>query len=245
MFRGVAPDICAEAVRSAVDRQVRRREVFFRQGDPATEGGVLFAGLGKITQTAACGSEVILRLVSPGEIMTLQTTGSHPTSAEALEPSHGLFWSRPVLEGLFDRHPILHRNALLIMTERMRVLEESFGELATERVALRLARALLRAARQIGRPSEHGVVVGLSREDLAHMTGTTMFTVSRQLSAWEADGVVDNRRQAVVIRDPGALNRISAGGAELDGASVESRVVRGSSRATPFLAAPKLGFALP
>jgi CRP-like cAMP-binding protein len=199
-----------------MDRHLRRRETFFRQGDPVTEGGILFAGLAKMAQTTAGGNEVIVRLVSAGEIITLQNLGSHPTTAEALEPSHGLFWTRPVLEGLFDRHPAFHRNAFRIMTERMRVLEQTFGELATEKVAPRLARTLLRTGRQIGRVADRGVLIGLSREDLARMTGTTMFTVSRLLSSWEADGVVENRRQAVVIHNAQALNRISAGEAEAD-----------------------------
>lgn len=218
LFRGVTLAACGEAVRCAVDRRIRRKEIFFRQGDPVTEGGILFSGLVKTTQTTSAGNEVILRLVSPGEIITLQALGSHPTTAEALEPSQGLFWTRGVLEGLFERHPVLHRNAFRIMTERMRVLEQRFGELATERVAHRLARTLLRLGRQIGRGADRGVVVGLSQEELAHMTGTTLFTVSRLLSAWEADGIVKARREAVAIFDSQALNRISTDDAQVDDA---------------------------
>jgi len=219
LFRGVPEAGCWEALRSGLHRRAGRREIFFRQGDPVTEEGILFAGLAKMTQTTASGDVVIVRLVSPGEILNLQTVGDHPMTAQALEVSQGLFWSRAVLEGLFDRHPVLHRNALRIMTERVRALEETLGELATQRVGPRLARTLLRTGRQIGRVAPGGVIVGLSREDLAHMTGTTMFTVSRLLSAWETQGVVENRRQAVVIHDSRALNRISDGGAEFDEAS--------------------------
>jgi CRP-like cAMP-binding protein len=48
--------------------------------------------------------------------------------------------------------------------------------------------------------------VYVSREELAQMTGTTLFTVSRQLSAWEAKGIVRAGRGAVAICDLATLS---------------------------------------
>jgi CRP-like cAMP-binding protein len=50
--------------------------------------------------------------------------------------------------------------------------------------------------------------VSLSREELAQMTGTTLFTISRLLSRWGEDGFVLPRREAVVIRDPLRLQQM-------------------------------------
>jgi CRP-like cAMP-binding protein len=61
----------------------------------------------------------------------------------------------------------------------------------------------------MGWPVNGGVEVGLSREDLAQMTGTTLFTVSRLLSAWEALGMVMLRREAVTICDFQQLRAVS------------------------------------
>ncbi|MDE3160449.1 MAG: winged helix-turn-helix domain-containing protein, partial [Acidobacteriota bacterium] len=60
-----------------------------------------------------------------------------------------------------------------------------------------------------GRPAEGAIEVGLSREELAQMTGTTLFTVSRLFSAWEARGLVKPRREAVTICDVQALRAIA------------------------------------
>ena len=46
----------------------------------------------------------------------------------------------------------------------------------------------------MGRPVNGAIEVGLSREEVAQMTGTTLFTVSRLFSAWEARGIVAPRR---------------------------------------------------
>jgi CRP-like cAMP-binding protein len=82
---------------------------------------------------------------------------------------------------------------------------------ATERVERRIAHALLRLVRQAGRRVEAGVEIDfpLSRQDVAEMTGTTLHTVSRTLSAWESQGIVESGRQQVVIRKPHALVAIA------------------------------------
>jgi CRP-like cAMP-binding protein len=53
------------------------------------------------------------------------------------------------------------------------------------------------------------IQLALSREELAQMTGTTLFTVSRLLSSWEASGYVKPGREAVVICDIESLRSIS------------------------------------
>ena len=80
----------------------------------------------------------------------------------------------------------------------------------TERVERRIAHALLRLAQDAGRRVEGGVEIDfpLSRQDLAQMTGTTLFTVSRTLIAWEAQGLIATGRRRVVIRQPHRLVRI-------------------------------------
>ena len=82
-------------------------------------------------------------------------------------------------------------------------------ELATERVAARVARALLRLAGQSGREVDGGVLVDhpLSRQELAEMTGTTLYTVSRLLSGWEDAGIVEAGRERVMVR---SLERLAA-----------------------------------
>jgi CRP-like cAMP-binding protein len=81
-------------------------------------------------------------------------------------------------------------------------LEERFREVATERVAKRLPSALMRLTKQVGKEHEAGIQVALSREELAQMTGTTLFTVSRIVSRWGEQGFILPEREAVVVRVP-------------------------------------------
>jgi len=49
------------------------------------------------------------------------------------------------------------------------------------------------------------VRIDLSREELAQMTGTTLFTVSRLLCDWEQRGMIQTQRKAVVVRNRASL----------------------------------------
>jgi len=79
--------------------------------------------------------------------------------------------------------------------------------MSTEEVERRVAHALLRLANQGGRKTDEGILIDfpISRQDIAQMTGTTLHTVSRIMSAWETAGLVSSGRQKVVIRDPHKL----------------------------------------
>jgi CRP-like cAMP-binding protein len=49
----------------------------------------------------------------------------------------------------------------------------------------------------------------ITRQDLAEMTGTTLYTVSRILSGWEAQGLIQSGRERIVIRFPHGLVSIA------------------------------------
>ena len=86
-------------------------------------------------------------------------------------------------------------------------------EFATEPVERRIARSLLRLAKQAGRPVASGMEIGfpLSRQDIAELTGSTLYTVSRTLREWERRRWVESGRQRVVVCDRGRLNQIADG----------------------------------
>jgi CRP-like cAMP-binding protein len=135
----------------------------------------------------------------------------YPGDALALEDCSLLVWDHASLVRLTMRHPQLALNALHWMAGRVHDLQERVRELSTERVERRLARLLLRLSRQSGRKVAEGVLIDLrmTRQDLAEMSGTTLYTVSRILSQWERDGIVDAGRERVVVRFPHGLVRIA------------------------------------
>ena len=166
---------------------------------------MLLTGRVRVTQLNPEGHQVILHMIGPGDGFALVAPFSHGeygVAAEAVEDSEALAWDGPTMERLMREFPPLAINALRFLSGRLHELQERYRELATEKVERRVARAVLRLARQAGRKTEAGILIDLplSRQDLAEMTGTTLYTVSRILSGWEAAGLVEVGRERVVIK---------------------------------------------
>jgi CRP-like cAMP-binding protein len=158
----------------------------------------------KITQLGPAGDEVIVWLKGPGEVIggPGQTPGAtNECGAESIEPCHIVYWDARVLKVLSDRSSVLQHNAVINLAECLDGLQARFCELATEKVALRLARTLARLHESaVQTPGDEGRI-SLSREELAQMTGTTLFAVSRLLSEWTQLGIIDARREAILVHD--------------------------------------------
>lgn len=214
LFHGIEREVLAEVVACARERRIEAEGAVFREGEPAAWFCVVVTGRLKLTQVGPDGSEVILRFVSPGEATAALAAfegAVYPATAWAESGTRMLVWSRETVRALLRRHSALALNALELVSDRLREVQERFRELATERVARRIARALLRLVRQAGRKVEGGVLIDmpLSRQNLAEMTGTTLFTVSRVLSEWESLGIIASGRERVVIRRPHGLVAIA------------------------------------
>jgi CRP-like cAMP-binding protein len=209
-------DIFAIA-RLGIPRSIEEGSYFFFQGDPATYLYVLLRGRAKLCQITPDGQQVNLRTLVPnqlfGAIGAIDAQATYPACAQALEDSTALAIESASFRTLLERRPHLSFGMMRLMTGYIREMQTRFSELATERVEQRIARTLLRLAGQSGRMIEEGLLVELpfSRQELAEMNGTTLYTVSRTLSAWEKDGMVKTGRERVIITNPHALVRLAEG----------------------------------
>ncbi len=212
LFLGILPGDYTGISATARVKEFERGEMLYIEGDSIRQVLLLTDGFVKITQLGNSGMEVILRFCGPGDVLGavgLFSTVAHCTTAQAFRQCRALVWDAPAFKALVGRFPVLHQNMARILGEDLLELEVRFREVATERVGPRVARQLVRLLEQIGRPVNGEVEICLSREDLAQMTGTTLFTVSRLLSQWEARGMVRPRREVVTICDVQSLRAMS------------------------------------
>ena len=214
LFASLDPADLQAVAQTARLRRVRDGAYFFHQGDPATVLYILIEGRVKFTQVTPEGHQVLVRAIRPGEMfgaVAVLGDAFHPASGQATGDCAALGWESDTISGLMERFPRIALNALRFLAGRVEEFQDRYRELATERVERRVAHALLRLAHQIGRQVEHGTLIDLtlSRQDIAEMTGTTLFTVSRILSAWESRGLIESGRERVVIREPEDLLAIA------------------------------------
>ncbi|MCP1648288.1 Crp/Fnr family transcriptional regulator [Pseudomonas sp. GD04087] len=192
----------------------------FEQGAPATCFYLLVHGRLKATQLTGDGQRVLVRVVNPGDLFGFVRAlglSDYPATAIASQDSLVLAWPTNQWEPLLARHPGFALNTVQAIGERLQEAHVRFCELATEEVERRVAHTVLRLVQQSGRPEADGIRIDfpVTRQDIAEMSGTTLHTVSRILSAWEDRGLVIGGRQKLLVRNPQQLMLV-AGGSERD-----------------------------
>ena len=210
LFASMSQSDCRDIVSRAHECEFSRGEKIFLEGDPVRSVTLLISGSAKIIQLAQNGTEVILRIVGPGDIvMGFCLQCSHGSLAQVRHDSRALVWDTSVFEALVVRFPELQRNVLDILSHRLRELEERYREVSTENVGTRLSHQLMRLFTQVGQRTNGTIEINLSREELAQLTGTTLFTVSRLLSNWRERGVLRARRETVSVQNVEALRQLA------------------------------------
>lgn len=214
LFTGLDSRALDEIKAAARGRREEAGTAFFREGEPALAFFVLDRGSVKLTQLTPEGHQVVLRLLGPGDAfggVAAFGGATYPITAEAVTEASALEWPGSIMAGLMERHPKLALNAVKFVAARLHELQVQYRQLATEKVERRVARALLRLVQQAGRRIETGVLIDLplSRDDIGQMTGTTLYTVSRIISRFETEGILEAGRQRMVIRNPHALLKVA------------------------------------
>jgi len=210
IFAGVETDALGDIIREAQSLRYPKGSSVFQQDEEAHSFFILLHGHLRVMKVTPDGQQVVVRFVTPGEIfgiaMAMGRT-TYPATATAVVDSVALVWPSAAWPRLVARHPSLAVNMMQTVGSRLQDAHTRVIEMSTEQVERRVAHALLRLAQQAGRKGEDGILIDfpISRQDVAEMTGTTLHTVSRLLSAWEDQGLVGSGRQRISIRNPHKL----------------------------------------
>jgi len=185
-------------------------EIVFRQGDPAHKSFLVLSGRIKLIKLHEEGKEAILRYIGPGEITAIIAVfkeKEYPATAETIVAAEAVGWDKQSMVQLMLEYPPLAMNMLRCAINRLDELQNRYVEICAEQVEQRIARALLRIMKQSGRRAADGIRIDfpLSRQELADYTGTTIYTVSRILSAWEKKGWIKSKREQIIVCDPHSL----------------------------------------
>ncbi|MFO1519839.1 MAG: Crp/Fnr family transcriptional regulator [bacterium] len=214
ILKGIDPNAVASILGEAQWTGTAKGDTLFQQGEAAIRLFILLQGKIKLSQVNSEGNQVLLRILGPGEVIAGVSAFEntvYPATATALEKCAALSFDRPHLLRLMERHPQISLNVNRILLGRMQELQDRFRELATERVEKRVACALIRLARANGRKTPEGILIDLplSRQDLAELTGTTLYTVSRLLKAWEGKGILKSERKRITLIQPRELASVA------------------------------------
>lgn len=190
-------------------------ETLFLEGEPSNFFYSIVSGRVKIFKTTRSGKDIILGIFSAGDpvgSVAVFKEVPYPASAQALTQTVCISIARQDLYTLLEDHPSLARGLLLGLTQRLVELINRVDELTGARVEHRLARLLLRLAKELGRSKDQDAVfipLALSRQELADMTGTTIETCIRIMSRWEKEDTVHTKKDGFVLVDAEILETLA------------------------------------
>ncbi len=183
----------------------------FYEGENAQHLYLIIEGRFKLTRMTADGNQVILRILGPGQsiaAVSVLEKSAYPATSTALEKSITLKIERKCLDHLINTHAVFSKNVNKILLARIQELQDRFCELSTEKVEQRISAALNRLASQNQKPTHEGLLVdlSLSRQDLAQLAGTTIYTISRTLKLWEKKKLITVRGRQLIFHSPLPFN---------------------------------------
>jgi CRP/FNR family transcriptional regulator, nitrogen oxide reductase regulator len=210
--------LAREEIRAILDRATPGRypegTAVFGEGLPAERFFLLLDGFIRVVRTTPHGEQVIALHIPPGQLFGIAPAlgrDTYPATAVAAAESLALGWPARLWPEFSAGYDGFATETYRTIGARLGEFQARVTELATQAVEQRVAGALLRMANQSGRKTEAGIEIAfpVTRNDIAEMTGTTLHTVSRLLSAWERAGVVKSTRRHITVTDPHRLVLLS------------------------------------
>ncbi|MFZ1919683.1 MAG: Crp/Fnr family transcriptional regulator [Terriglobales bacterium] len=216
LFTGLSETELAFLAQRAVTRKFSAGEIVFSEADACTGMYVVESGHVRIFKTSPGGREQVLSIEGPGGSVAelpVFDGGNYPASVSAVENSTLLFIAKQDFHALCLAHPEVALKVLRVIGARLRKLVGIIEELSFTTVRHRLAAFLVRLARREGTRVDGGVAITLpaSNQELAAQIGTVRELVSRNLSRFQSEELIQIDGRRVVIADLKGLE------AELDG----------------------------
>jgi CRP-like cAMP-binding protein len=205
-------------IREILDQATARRfdegQPVFSEGDPAENFFLLLDGTIRVLRITPEGEQVIALHIAAGELFGIAPAlgrTSYPATAMTASDCVALSWPVRLWAPFAETYTGFASATYKKLGERLHDVQARVVEMATQQVEQRIAHTILRLINQTGRKTDIGVEVGfaVTRQDIAEMTGTTLHTVSRLLSAWEKQGLVKSTRKKITVCEPDKLVQLS------------------------------------
>jgi CRP/FNR family transcriptional regulator len=190
-------------VRVAV-RRYATRDLIFAPGDPDGQLYFLLDGTVRLYKIYGDCREATVALLTDGDVfgeLGLEGTTRQRDFAEAIAASQVAVVRKPGLTEAVTRRPEFALKLLSSFSRRLGRSEETIESLLDREVSTRLATLLSHLADRFGEPDGSAAVlnVRLTHQDLAHMVASTREAVSKVMSEFRRDGLIEVRGRRISV----------------------------------------------
>lgn len=190
-------------------RNVKKRQVIYYEGDDVSGIYLIVSGRIKTVKLSADGRELLTGIYGQDQYFGIPAFLSHEPyaeTAEALEDATICLLPKEMVEELLNKYPDVTRQFIQILSNNLLDKEEQLLQLAYHSVRKRMAEVLIRLCKQ----EKQDTVLNLkvSRDNLAAMAGMATETVSRILSDFRDEEIIEKKGSQIIILDEQRLQNM-------------------------------------
>jgi CRP-like cAMP-binding protein len=185
-------------------KQVRKKQIIYYESDNVTGIYLILSGRVKAIKMSEDGRELVTGMYGPDEYLGIQAmlSGDHYNeTAEAVDDTMICLLPKDIVKQLLDSYTDIGQKFIRLLSSNLIEKEEQLLQLAYHSVRKRMAEVLIRLAKQQNASESSEVQIRISREDLASMAGMATETVSRTLSDFKDEGIIEKKGSVIDIVD--------------------------------------------
>lgn len=206
IFNHLEPEQLNDVMQVVQSVTYKRGEILFHAGDESDSLYIVNSGRVKIYRLSDLGREQLVRLLDPGDFtgeLALFKATVLENFAEAVEDSQICIIKRPDLQELLVKYPTISLKVLNEFANRLANSERQSASFVSEKVETRIALFLMEQFEKTGKKI---IELPMSKKDLASYLGTTPETLSRRLTDFETNGMIEqNGQRQIKIIDKSLL----------------------------------------
>ncbi len=189
----------------------RKGQSVFYEHSPVTGMFFVLSGFLKVYKNGLNNKQQIVRFSAPGDIAGHRGFNRkfYPVSAAALTDAELCFITMEDFNELVRANSVLAYNLLFHMADELYNSEVRERNLAQLSVRERMADALVRIYKALGNENSTFLGVELSRQEIADFAGTTKEQVSRHLSDFKDENLVQLEGKNIFLCDLNKLRALS------------------------------------
>jgi CRP-like cAMP-binding protein len=190
------------------NRQIKKKQPIYYEGDSVNGIYLVLSGCVKTFRLARDGRELLTGIYQKDEyfgVPALLANQEYPESAEAMQDSTICLLPKEMIEKLLNKYPSVALNFIKLLSNNVLDKEEQLLELAYNSVKKRIAQILLRLN---AHRTDDSNLIHISRDNLASMAGMATETVSRVLSDFKDQGLIEKTGSEICLIDERKLQEI-------------------------------------
>jgi CRP-like cAMP-binding protein/CheY-like chemotaxis protein len=188
-------------------RHVKKNQVIYYESDKGNGLYLVITGRIKTIKLAEDGRELMTGIYVGEDYLGINAILSnepYSDTATALEDSTLCLIPKDQIDHLLNHYPDVAREFIKLLANDIRDKEDQLMQLAYHSVRKRMAEALTRLHRQ----DANNEGIKITREDLAAMAGMATETVSRTLSDFKDEGLIEKKGSLITILKPEKLSKM-------------------------------------